>query len=249
MSTFSNKIILVTGGTSGIGQATAELFGKRGATVIIAARRQKEGEEIIQKIAQNGTNSLFIQTDFSDRQSIADLFETIKTKFGKLDFAFNNAGVISQAVPLHELDIETWDHMLAVNLTAVFLCMKYELSLMVEQQSGVIVNNSSVAGLIGSPMTGASYSASKFGVVGLSRTAAKEYVTQGIRVNAICPGFTTTPMVTDNFPNIDTLTEQMVPMKRAAAPKEIAAFVAWLCSDEASYVTGTAMPIDGGGLS
>jgi NAD(P)-dependent dehydrogenase (short-subunit alcohol dehydrogenase family) len=240
-----NKVALVTGGTSGIGRATAIAFGAAGAKVVFSGRRDSEGEETAALIRAAGAECLFVQSDVSSEADVKALVEKTISTYGKLDCAFNNAGIESPAKPLHEQPIEEFDKLMSINVRGLFLCMKYEIQQMLTQESGVIVNNSSMGGLIG--FSGVSpYIASKHAVMGLTRSAALDYAKQGIRINAVNPGLIATAMMdrlssgsTDGFAST-------VPMGRMGQAEEIAQAVVFLCSDAASYVTGQPLVIDGG---
>jgi NAD(P)-dependent dehydrogenase (short-subunit alcohol dehydrogenase family) len=244
---FEGKVALVTGGGSGIGRATALAFAQRGAKVVVADLVAKGGEETVRMIKEAGGTSIFLQADVSKSQdALAMVGKTVET-YGHLDCAFNNAGV---GIPGSTIDCaeEDWDRVLQINLKGVWLCMKYEIPQMLKQGSGSIVNTASAGGLIGTPGL-AAYTASKHGVVGLTKTAALEYVQQGIRINAVCPGTVTTPMVKssiDAFPDLEKILLSKHPMGRFARSEEIADAVLWLSSDGASYVTGIALSVDGG---
>jgi NAD(P)-dependent dehydrogenase (short-subunit alcohol dehydrogenase family) len=243
-----DKVALVTGGTSGIGKATAIALGAAGAKVVFSGRREAEGEDVANSIRKSGAECLFVRSDVSVEADIQELIQQTVATYGRLDCAFNNAGIESLAKPLHEQSIEHFDNVMAVNVRGLFLCMKYELQQMITQGSGVIVNNSSVSGLFAFPGT-SPYVASKHAVMGLTRAAALDYAKQGIRVNAVNPGLIATDM-TDRFSNKDPALEQQLaslfPMGRIGKPEEIAAAVVFLCSDAASYMTGQSLVLDGG---
>ncbi|NLR57098.1 SDR family oxidoreductase [Chitinophaga polysaccharea] len=250
-ATFNNKVAIVTGGSFGIGRATAIAFAKLGASVVIADCVEDTKQETLLQIRAEGGKAIFVKCDVSKPADVTALIDKTVSTYGRLDFAFNNAGIEGTAAATRECTLENWERTLAVNLTGVWLCMKYELSYMLQQGSGVIVNCASVAGLIGFPTLPA-YVASKHGVVGLTKTAALEYAKSGIRVNAVCPGVIRTPMI-DRFTGKDKRAEQqfqdMEPIGRMGDPAEVAAAVVWLCSDNASFITGTALPVDGGWTS
>ncbi|MBD2731358.1 SDR family oxidoreductase [Nostoc sp. FACHB-892] len=243
-----NKVALVTGGTTGIGRATAIAFGAAGAKVVFSGRRDAEGEKTAKLIRETGAECLYVHSDASNEEDIKALVLHTVATYGRLDCAFNNAGVESPGKPLHEQPIEEFDNLMAINVRGVFLCMKYEIEQMLTQGSGVIVNNSSIEGLIALP--GASpYVASKHAVMGLTRSAALDYAKQGIRINAVNPG----GIATESFDRAlmkrgitaDDLTA-MIPMGRIAQAEEVAQVVVFLCSDAASYITGQPFAIDGG---
>lgn len=247
--TFAGKVALVTGGSSGIGRATALAFAAEGARVVIAARRGKESEETAALIKQQGGEAIFIQTDISQPQQVEHMVKTTLDTFGRLDFAFNNAGVLGSAfVPIADYEIATWEQVISVNLTGVFLSMKYEIPAMLASGGGAIVNMSSVAGQIGGPI-GIAYYASKHGVIGATKAAAIEYSAKGVRVNAVCPAVIKTEMA-DAFPKeMEEAIIAMHPIGRTGVASEVAGAVTFLCSDKASFITGHALAVDGGLLS
>ena len=244
---FDGKVVIVTGGSIGIGQATAMRFAEEGAKVVVAARRIPEGEEVVRNIVKAGGEALFVRADVSKATEVEALIAQTVASFGGLDYAFNNAG--SRGVGLtHELSEESWDETIGTNLKGTWLCMKYEIMQMLKQGRGAIVNMSSTFGLVGFPNR-VSYAASKHGVIGLTKIAALEYAQHGIRVNAVCPGAVRTPPVEQLITANPALAENFInsqPNGRIADPNEIVEAVLWLCSDAASFVTGHAMVIDGG---
>lgn len=247
------KIALVTGASSGIGRATALTLARAGAKVVVGSRRTREGEETARLIRQAGDESIFLKTDVSKSVEVAALISKAVETYGRLDCAFNNAGIAGQIARTGECTEENWDETIATNLKGVWLCMKYEILQMLKQGGGTIVNNASVAGVVGFPGLPA-YSASKGGIVQLTRTAALEYARSGIRINVVCPGGIRTPMgegvvelITGGDPQVEAqLFDRLVPMNRWGSPEEIAEAVVWLCSDGASFVTGHTMLVDGG---
>lgn len=243
-----NKVALVTGATSGIGQATALALGKAGAKVVFSGRREQEGEETANMIRQAGAECLFVRSDVSSEEDVKTLIQKTVEAYGKLDCAFNNAGIEPPAKPLHEQTVEDFDKLMTINVRGLFLCMKYEVQQMLAQGFGVIVNNSSMGGLIG--FAGLSpYIASKHAVMGLTRSAALDYAKQGIRVNAINPGIIKTAMIDRTIENTGSTASDFasgVPMGRLGQPEEIAKTVVFLCSDAASYITGQPLVVDGG---
>ncbi len=244
---FDGKVALVTGGNAGIGKASALKFAEHGASVVIAARRTEEGEAVADEIRGSGGNATFVRTDVAKWADVQAAVAKAVETYGRLDFAFNNAGTLPGHAPLHEVSEDDWDRVMDVNLKGVWLCMKAEIGQMLTQGGGVIVNDSSVGGLRGGRNWGP-YHISKHGVIGLTRVAALEYVQQGIRVNAVCPGFVDTAMTQSFYGDIagrDAISAQQ-PAGRHGAPEEIAEAVAWLCSDAASFVNGVALPVDGG---
>jgi NAD(P)-dependent dehydrogenase (short-subunit alcohol dehydrogenase family) len=245
------KVALVTGGTSGIGRETAVLFAKSGAKVVVAGRRGPEGEETIELIRAAGGDSLFVKTNVSKASDVETLIQKAVEKFGRVDIAFNNAGIEGVWVPIVRQSEEDWDQIIAINLKGVWLCLKYEIRQMLKQGAGgAIVNMGSVTGLIGS-VGAAAYSASKHGVIGLTKSAALENAKSGIRVNAVCPGFTETPMADRIFrvPQIHKHVLSCHPIGRLGKPVEIAEAVVWMCSDRASFMTGETLVLDGGFLA
>ena len=245
-TTFKNKVALVTGGASGIGRATALAFAKKGAKVAVAD--WKENDEMVDLIKELGSEGIFIKCDVSKTDDVkAMVAQTIAT-FGRLDFAFNNAGIEGASAPTQECTEENWDKTIGVNLKGVWLCMKYEIPEILKQGKGAIVNCASVAGLVGFAALPA-YVASKHGIVGLTKTTALECASQGIRVNVVCPGVIQTPMIDRLTGKTNEGIERFKgfePIGRFGLPEEIANAVVWLCSDEASFVTGHVMAVDGG---
>ena len=243
---FKNKVALVTGGSSGIGRATALAFAKKGAKVIVVDRI--ENSEIVDLIRELGSEALFIKCDVSKTAEVKAMVDKTIETFGRLDYAFNNAGIEGNSAPTQDCTEENWDKTIGINLKGIWLCMKYEIPELLKQGKGVIVNCSSVAGLVGFSGLPA-YVASKHGVIGLTKTAALECAKLGIRINAVCPGVIQTPMM-DRLTGkkseaIKQFTE-LEPMGRFGIPEEIANAVIWMCTDEASFVTGHAMAVDGG---
>ncbi|MGF1482602.1 MAG: SDR family oxidoreductase [Cyanophyceae cyanobacterium] len=248
MIELENKVALVTGATSGIGKATALALGKAGAQVVFSGRREQEGEDTANLIRQAGAECLFVRSDVASEEDVKTLVQKTVETYGSLDCAFNNAGIEPPAKPLHEQTVEDFDKLMSVNVRGLFLCMKYELQQMLAQGSGVIVNNSSMGGLIG--FSGLSpYIASKHAVMGLTRSAALDYAKQGIRINAVNPGIINTAMIDRTVENAGSTASDFasgIPMGRMGQPEEIAQTVVFLCSNAASYITGQAMVVDGG---
>ena len=245
---FENKVALVTGGSFGIGQATAIAFAKRGARVVIADFMEDKEKETMKQIEKEGGEALFVKCDVSKPGDITAMIDKAFSAYGGLDYAFNNAGIEGVTAPTHECTQENWEKTLTVNLTGIWLCMKHEIPHMLRHGKGAIVNCASVAGLIGFPGLPA-YVASKHAVIGITRTAALENAKLGIRINAVCPGVIRTAMI-DRITGKDKTAEKqftdMEPMGRMGEPSEVAEAVIWLCSDAASFVTGHALPVDGG---
>jgi NAD(P)-dependent dehydrogenase (short-subunit alcohol dehydrogenase family) len=247
-SEYQGKVVLVTGGSYGIGRAAAISFAQRGAKVAIADLDVKRGEETLHRIKEAGGDAIFVKTDVSLESDVKALVEKTIQTYGRLDCAFNNAGIHKQFVSTIDFPAAEWDEMINVNLKSVWLCMKYEIPQMLKQGKGSIVNTSSAAGLVGAPSNPA-YPASKHGVVGLTKSTALEFARKGIRVNCVCPGPTRTGMneaLVASNPEMVKAMDQKVPMGRIGEPEEVAAAAIWLCSDEASYITGHALPVDGG---
>jgi NAD(P)-dependent dehydrogenase (short-subunit alcohol dehydrogenase family) len=245
-NTFKDKVALVTGASFGIGRATALAFAKKGAKVVLAD--WVENPETMDLIKKNGGEAIFIKCDVSKTKDVKALIQKTIATYGRLDFAYNNAGIEGDSAPVHECSEENWDKTIGINLKGIWLCMKYEIPEMLKQGKGVIVNCSSVAGLVGFSGLPA-YVASKHGVIGLTKTAALECAKLGIRVNAVCPGVIQTPMIDRLTGKKKESIEQFTalePMARFGLAEEIANAVIWLCSEEASFVTGVAMPVDGG---
>lgn len=245
---FENKVAIVTGGSFGIGRATAIAFAKRGAKVVIADWVEDDQHETLNQIKSAGSEGMFIKCDVSKSEDVKKMIEKTVEKYGTIDYAFNNAGIEGTSANTHECTEENWDKTIGVNLKGVWLCMKNEITEMLKRNKGAIVNCSSVAGLngfVGLP----AYVATKHGIIGLTKTAALEYAKQGLRVNAVCPGVIHTSMV-DRITGKDKEVEKqftaMEPIGRMGTPEEVAEAVLWLCSDAASFVTGVAMPVDGG---
>ncbi len=242
---FEGKVALITGGSAGIGRATALAFAAEGARVAIGARREAEGRETVGLVEQKGGEALFVSTDVSIPEQMERLVSSAVEHWGRLDFGVNNAGIEgSPFVPVTDYAIDVWDQVIDVNLKGVFLAMKYEVPHILKQR-GAIVNVSSVAGLIGGP-GGSAYYASKHGVIGLTRAVAMECAASGVRVNAICPGVIRTAMSERFFKGKESIVDGLHPMGRAGTPEEAAAAVLWLCSPQASFITGQAIPVDGG---
>jgi len=246
---FQDKVALVTGGNSGLGRAVALAFAREGAKVVIAARREKEGADVVNDIVNQGGEAHFVKTDLTIRGDIENLFADIKHRHGKLDVAFNNAAVWPDMKPAGDYTVEEFDAVINVNVKAVFHCMKYELPMMIEAGGGAIVNCASISGWGGLEGTSL-YTASKHAVIGLTRAAAVEFGRKNIRINAICPGEVETPMLARKLAQGGQARKQELlektPLGRFAKPEEIAGSVLFLCSDAASYITAKSMVVAGG---
>lgn len=245
---FKNQSVIVTGGSSGIGRATALAFAKRGAKVVVSDINEKGGKETLDLIMNSGGTAIFVKTDVSDSQQVQALIDTCLTEYGTLDHMINNAGIGLGLQFFDQITEEHWAKTIAVNQTGVFYCMKAALKVMKGQKSGNIVNTASAAGIGAAPRMGA-YAASKHAVVGMTKTAAAEYGKYGIRINAICPTVIETPMgdgyLSENV-EMQKIMLMSVPMRRFGQPEEVARTVCYLCSEDASYINGVALPVDGG---
>lgn len=250
---FTGKVALITGGGSGIGRASVLAFANKGARVVVADVDVEGGQETVRLVNEKDGGGTFIKADVSRAVEVEALVSQTVEVYGRLDYAHNNAGVLAGDVSAINNPEEVWDKVIDINLKGVWLCMEYEIPQMLKQGKGAIVNTASIAGLVGFGGGGV-YAASKHGVVGLTKSAALDYAQQGIRINAICPGFISTPMA-DRLINQapeDTRAEfkqsfvDREPIGRFGTPEEVAEAVVWLCSDAASFVTGHAMAVDGG---
>src|SRR5436190_878123 len=245
---FQNKVALVTGAGSGMGLVTARAFADAGAAVVLADVQENAVRSAAEELVSTGHKAIAVRCNVADEADVAAMVEQAVSTFGRLDAAFNNAGVQSLAAETADASGDEFDRVNAINLRGVWTCMKYELRQMRKQGNGAIVNCSSIGGLIGLPGR-AMYHAAKHGVIGLTKSAALEYAAKGIRINAVCPGTIDTPMVADMIAKESLTMEDMVrdqPMGRLGRPEEIAAAVLWLCSPFASFVTGHALAVDGG---
>jgi NAD(P)-dependent dehydrogenase (short-subunit alcohol dehydrogenase family) len=247
MNTFAGKVALVTGGSSGIGRATAIKFGERGAKVVLAARREKEGNETADMIKKVGGEAMFVQTDVRVASQVDNMVQETVRKYGRLDIAFNNAGVGGIMARLVRTSEELFDEVVNTNFKGVWLSMKHEIPVMQKQGGGVIINNASIAGVATAERLSV-YSGSKHAVVGISNAAATEYGKDNIRVVTVCPGWIKTRMTEElrAQKDADAVIQGSVPLKRMGEPEEVAEMVIWLASDGASYVSGGAFIISGG---
>ncbi|HEY0734066.1 MAG TPA: SDR family oxidoreductase [Herpetosiphonaceae bacterium] len=242
------RVALVTGGSGGIGRATALALARTGARVVVVDVSEAGGAETTQMIVETGGTAQFMRVDVTDARAVEQMIGATVATYGRIDYAVNNAGIDGLRARTADYPEDEWQRVLSINVTGVWLCMKYELQQMQTQGSGVIVNTASVAGLVGFPGHSA-YAASKHAVIGLTKTAALEYARRGIRVNAICPGYTRTPMVERVFeqaPEMQAKVTQAMPIGRIGTPEEIAGAIVYMCSDSAAFMTGHALVLDGG---
>jgi NAD(P)-dependent dehydrogenase (short-subunit alcohol dehydrogenase family) len=247
---FENKVALVTGAASGLGLATARAFAEAGASVVLADWNEKQAQAAAEDLARKGHKTLAVGCDVSDDTEVEAMVKQTVATFGRLDAAYNNAGIQNFLAETADSPRDDYDRVMSINLRGVWSCMKFELRQMRQQGSGAIVNCSSLGGLIGGNQRG-TYHAAKHGVIGLTKSAALEYATRGIRVNDVCPGMIRTAMFDKMIAEgqgeeLDKMLNSLVPMKRMGRPEEIADAVLWLCSDAASYVTGQSISVDGG---
>ncbi|NRB51454.1 MAG: glucose 1-dehydrogenase [Saprospiraceae bacterium] len=245
---FKDKSVLITGAGSGIGKATALAFAAAGAKVAVSDINEEGGRATVEEIKKGGGTAFFKRCNVANYRAVVELVHETVSQFGSLDIALNNAGIGGNRVPTSNYDISEWDQVISINQTGVFYCMREELKIMSKQGSGCIVNVSSIAGMRALPMTIA-YTASKHAVIGMTKTAALEYARYGIRVNAVCPVFTETPMVEALVGEQKDLAEKLVktiPMRRFGQVEDIVNAIFWLCDEKSSFVTGQSLAIDGG---
>ena len=245
---FKNQSVIITGGSSGIGRATALEFAKRGANVVVSDINESGGKETTELIKASGGNAIFVKTDVADWEDVKSLVKTCIETYGQLNHMINNAGIGQGLYFFDQITNEHWAKTIAVNQTGVFYCMKAALKVMKGQKSGNIVNTASAAGIGAAPRMGA-YAASKHAVVGMTKTAAHEFGKFGIRINAICPTVIETPMGDSYLSDNEDIMKVMlksVPMRRFGKPEEVARTICWLCGEDASYLNGVALPVDGG---
>ncbi|MSR15108.1 MAG: glucose 1-dehydrogenase [Gammaproteobacteria bacterium] len=244
----AGKVAMITGAANGIGLSAAQCLASAGARLVLSDIDEAAGKKILTQFHEFGLDAHFVRCDVTDGQSVQALINFTLERYDRIDCAVNNAGIEHPHTKLADLDDDDFDRVIAVNLKGVYLCLKHELKAMLRQGFGVIVNTASLAGLGGAPALGG-YAASKHGVMGLTRTAALEYARRGIRVNAVCPSFTNTDMVkrmVASDPRLGQRLNNASPMKRMGEPDEVARAIAWLCSDESSYVNGQGLALDGG---
>ncbi len=244
----NQKIAIVTGASSGIGEATAVELANRGATVIVSDINIENGQSVVNTINKNGGKAIFIKANVANDREVNALIDEVLVQFGRLDIMINNAGIAGNLSFFEHISDEDWNSIIAVNQTGVFYCMRAALKIMKAQKSGCIVNTSSVAGIGAAPRMGA-YAASKHAVIGMTKTAAAEYAKYNVRVNAICPTIIKTPMgmgYMDEDIQVQQMVKSAIPMKRFGEADEVARTVCWLCSDDASFITGESVRVDGG---
>ncbi|HEX7094510.1 MAG TPA: glucose 1-dehydrogenase, partial [Acidimicrobiales bacterium] len=246
------KVVLVTGAGGGMGRAGAEIFAAEGAEHVYVVDVNAAGaEETVELVKRAGGKATALALDVTDDDAVREMVARVVRDHGRLDAAWNNAGINDVSRPFHELDLDSWHRMIAVNLTSVFLCMKHEIAAMLEHGGGAIVNTSSGAGLIAAPGL-PHYTAAKHGVLGLTKAAAQEYNARNIRVNAVCPGMVDTPMIQGWFstnPDLAKAVLATMPGGKLGRPEQVAHAAVWLCSDRADWVSGLSMVVDGGGIN
>jgi NAD(P)-dependent dehydrogenase (short-subunit alcohol dehydrogenase family) len=245
---FEDKVVIVTGAAGGIGRAAALSFAKEGAKVVVADIQEKGGQQTVADIKSAGGEAIFVKTDVTKSAEVAAMVKTAVSTYGRLDCAYNNAATEGAAGPIADCTEENWDKVINTNLKGIWLCMKYELEVMLKQGSGAIVNCSSLTGIVGFPNV-AAYTASKHGVLGLTKAASLDYAKSGVRINAVCPGIIDTDMAgrfAGGNPEVLAYLATLEPIGRLGKPEEVAAAALWLASDEASFVNGTGLVVDAG---
>jgi NAD(P)-dependent dehydrogenase (short-subunit alcohol dehydrogenase family) len=246
-----DRVAIITGASSGIGKTTALQFAREGAKVVVAARREQESLEVVSEITSNGGSAIYVQTDVGKWDQVENMVSAALSKYGRLDCAFNNAGLSGRLTEgWLTISEEQWDQTADVNLKGVWMCMRHQIPAMLESGGGVIVNNSSLLGMRGAGS--APYAATKHGVIGLTRSAAVTFGDQNIRVNSVAPGFIVTPIMEARFkenPDLADKFDAVIPMGELGGPETIAEAVTWLCSDESAYITGQTLTVDGGVLA
>ncbi|WP_159901771.1 SDR family NAD(P)-dependent oxidoreductase [Salinirussus salinus] len=253
MRGLDGAVAVVTGASSGIGRASAERFAAEGASVVVADIDEAGGTETVERIEDDGGEATFVEVDVSDPDSVQAMVDATVERYGSLDVAHNNAGILTDFVPVTEIEESDWDTLIDVNLKGVWACLKAEIPAMLESNGGAVVNTTSEEGLVGGPARG-SYVASKHGVVGLTRTAALEFADAGLRVNAVAPGPIDTGMSPDSMDAEDLegmreAVREEIPLGRFGEPEEVAGATAYLCSEDASFVTGHTLVVDGGHIA
>ncbi len=250
MSLFNGKVAVVTGGASGIGRATALLYAQNGAKVVVSDVDEAGGKEAARAAGQDGGEATFVRCDVANPEECQRLVGAAVEKYGRLDIAFNNAGIGGESNPVGEYSIEGWQKVISINLSGVFYCMRFEIPAMLKTGGGAIVNMSSILGQVGFANAPA-YVAAKHGVIGLTQSAAVEYAQQGLRINAVGPGFISTPMIAgfEQNPELNNMLISLHPIGRLGRPEEVAELVIWLSSEKASFVTGAYYPVEGGYLA
>jgi NAD(P)-dependent dehydrogenase (short-subunit alcohol dehydrogenase family) len=250
MMVLKNKVAIVTGASSGIGKSVSELYAREGAVVVLSDINQELGEKVTAGIREAGGEAIFVRADVSKPSDCENMVKATLDKYGRLDFACNNAGIGGDQNPTADYSIAAWEKAISVNLSGVFYCMKYEIPAMLKSGGGSIINMASILGRVG--FAGAvGYVAAKHGVLGMTKTAAMEYAPQGVRVNVVGPGFISTPLIQEleNNPEINNMLISLHPIGRLGKPEEVAELVMWLSSEKASFVTGAYIPVDGGYLT